>query len=74
LLNLFKAVQFSENFKNMKALSVRQPWAWAIISALKDIENRGWPIHYRGDILIHGEHPNCAKIKKGKSSARVHRE
>jgi ASCH domain len=53
LLNLFKAVQFSENFKNMKALSVRQPWAWAIISALKDIENRGWPIHYRGDILIH---------------------
>ncbi|MEH1869303.1 MAG: ASCH domain-containing protein [Nostoc sp.] len=37
----------------MKALSVRQPWAWAIIYALKNIENRGWPIHYRGDILIH---------------------
>ncbi|MDZ8139811.1 MAG: ASCH domain-containing protein [Nostoc sp. DedQUE04] len=30
----------------MKAISVRQPWAWAIIYALKDIENRGWPIHY----------------------------
>ncbi|MBW4564641.1 MAG: hypothetical protein KME32_26650 [Mojavia pulchra JT2-VF2] len=29
----------------MKALSVRQPWAYAIIYAHKDIENRGWPIH-----------------------------
>ena len=25
-----------------KALSVRQPWAWAIIFAGKDIENRSW--------------------------------
>lgn len=24
------------------ALSVRQPWAWAIIHAGKDIENRSW--------------------------------
>lgn len=24
------------------ALSVRQPWAWAIIFAGKDIENRSW--------------------------------
>lgn len=37
----------------MKALSVRQPWAYTIIHSNKDIENRGWPIHYRGDILIH---------------------
>ncbi|MHC5613271.1 MAG: ASCH domain-containing protein [Nostoc sp.] len=44
----------------MKALSVRQPWAWAIIYALKDIENRGWPIHYRGDILIHAA-KTCTK-------------
>lgn len=44
----------------MKALSVRQPWAWAIIFALKDIENRGWPIHYRGDILIHAA-KTCTK-------------
>ena len=44
----------------MKAISVRQPWAWAIISALKDIENRGWPIHYRGDILIHAA-KTCTK-------------
>jgi hypothetical protein len=28
--------------------------------ALKDIENRGWPINYRGDILIHAA-KTCTK-------------
>ena len=37
----------------MKALSVRQPWAWAIIHSTKNIENRVWSTIYRGDILIH---------------------
>lgn len=37
----------------MKALSIRQPWAWAILHAGKRIENRGWRCHYRGPILIH---------------------
>ena len=32
----------------MKCLSIRQPWAWAIIHAGKDIENRCWPTSYRG--------------------------
>lgn len=44
----------------MKALTVRQPWAWAIIFAHKDIENRVWPIRYRGDILIHAA-SKCTK-------------
>lgn len=40
------------------ALSVRQPWAWAIIFAGKDIENRSWQaVNYglqrRGRIAIH---------------------
>lgn len=35
------------------ALSIRQPWAWAIISAGKDIENRDWPTNRRGPICIH---------------------
>lgn len=26
----------------MKALTVRQPWAWAIMHAGKDVENRTW--------------------------------
>ena len=37
----------------MKALSIRQPWAWAILSAGKRIENRSWITTIRGPILIH---------------------
>ncbi len=52
----------------MKAISIRQPWAWLIVrpdlegdersraaeyGMLKDIENRTWPTRYRGEILIH---------------------
>lgn len=41
-----------------KALSVRQPWAWAIMNAGKDIENRSWQavnhgLKRRGRIAIH---------------------
>lgn len=35
------------------ALSIRQPWAWAIINAGKDIENRDWSTKWRGPICIH---------------------
>lgn len=40
------------------ALSVRQPWAWAIIHAGKDIENRSWQavnwgLNQRGRVAIH---------------------
>lgn len=38
----------------MRALSVRQPWAWAILYAGKDIENRSWQNkHTIGTIAIH---------------------
>lgn len=37
----------------MKALSIHQPWAWAILHATKDIENRSWRTNYRGPLLIH---------------------
>ena len=37
----------------MKALSIRQPWAWLILNAGKDIENRNWKTNLRGRILIH---------------------
>jgi len=41
-----------------KALSIRQPWAWAIMFAGKDIENRSWQavdhgLKVRGRIAIH---------------------
>lgn len=35
------------------ALSIRQPWAWLILNAGKDIENRTWPTHFRGWFFIH---------------------
>jgi hypothetical protein len=37
----------------MKALSIRQPWAWLIVNGFKDIENRGWWTYFRGQFLIH---------------------
>ncbi len=38
---------------DLRALTVRQPWAWAIVAGLKDIENRTWATRRRGRILIH---------------------
>ena len=37
----------------MKALSIRQPWAWLIVNGYKPVENRSWPTKYRGPVLIH---------------------
>jgi hypothetical protein len=37
----------------MKALSIRQPWAWLIVNGWKNIENRDWPTRFRGPFLVH---------------------
>lgn len=39
----------------MRAITVRQPWAWAIIHGSKDVENRSRNIagSYRGPVAIH---------------------
>ncbi len=37
----------------MKALSIKQPWAWLICKGLKDIENRTWPTNVRGRVYVH---------------------
>ena len=37
----------------MKALTVRQPYAWAIIHGGKDVENRSTAWRYRGPLAIH---------------------
>jgi hypothetical protein len=41
----------------MKALSIKQPWAWAICNLpepyKKDIENRTWHTKFKGDFLVH---------------------
>ncbi len=37
----------------VKVLTIRQPWAWAVIYGGKDVENRRWRTTYRGLLLIH---------------------
>lgn len=43
-----------------KAISIRQPWAWAIINAGKDIENRNWATKFRGPVCLHAAQ-NCTR-------------
>ena len=38
--------------KNMKAISLWQPWASAMALGLKQNETRSWPTAYRGDLVI----------------------
>ena len=45
----------------MKALSIRQPWAWLIVNGYKDIENRTWSTGFRGRVYVHAGR----KIKSG---------
>lgn len=44
----------------IKALSIKQPWAWAIAYGHKTIETRTWAANYRGEILI------CSSLKPDK--------
>jgi activating signal cointegrator 1 len=37
----------------MKAISLWQPWAYALVSGMKKIETRSWSTPYRGPLLIH---------------------
>lgn len=53
----------------MKALSILQPYAWLIVHAHKDVENRTWTTSFRGRFLVHAgksysrtEHQRCSII------------
>lgn len=37
----------------MKAISVIQPWSWALVHGYKPVENRNWGTKVRGEVLIH---------------------
>ena len=37
----------------MKALSINQPFGWAMVEGFKDIENRNWSTNFRGEFYIH---------------------
>lgn len=54
----------------MKCLSVRQPWAWAIIFGPKRIENRSRPTRHRGPLLIHVA-LSRAEFAKGRDDSSV---
>ena len=43
------------------ALSVRQPWAWALLFGGKDVENRTWSTRCRGRIWIHASKREIAE-------------
>lgn len=52
----------------MRALTVQQPWAWAIVHGGKDVENRTQAWGYRGPLAIHAgarlsDRSNYALIK-----------
>lgn len=38
---------------DLKALTIRAPWAWAIAQGWKRVENRSWSTKFRGRIAIH---------------------
>jgi hypothetical protein len=56
----------------VKALSVRQPWAWAIIHAGKDVENRSWFTRHRGPLAIHASQ-GCTRGQYQAASAEIER-
>jgi len=45
----------------LRALSIQQPWAWLIAHGHKDIENRTWPLSYRGRLVIHAGKAQAAQ-------------
>jgi len=53
----------------MKALTVRQPWAWAITTGEKTIENRTTNWRHRGPLLIHA---GAAYSQRGIDSDLIH--
>ena len=41
------------NPPTIRALTICQPWAWAILEGPKRYENRGWYTDYTGPLVIH---------------------
>lgn len=52
----------------MKALTVKQPWAWAIATGEKTVENRSRNTQHRGLVAIHA---GLAWSARGGSDARI---
>ena len=50
--------RWSPKLKELRALSLRQPWAWLVVNGYKDVENRSWRTKHRGHLLIHASSSN----------------
>jgi len=37
----------------MKTISIKNPWGYLVAAGIKPIENRTWPIKFRGRVLVH---------------------
>ena len=46
-------VSWAPAFRRLRALAVRQPYAWLIGNGYKDVENRSRNTRHRGPLLIH---------------------
>jgi hypothetical protein len=62
----------------VKAISIRQPWAWLIVNGHKDIENRTWATKVRGPVMIHAsqgmtrdEYAECAEFAMAACAVQV---
>lgn len=66
----------------MRILTVRQPWAWAIIHGCKDVENRARNLagDYRGPVAIHAaavydrsadEHPEIRRMAEARGASSM---
>ena len=53
---------------SMKALNIRQPWAWLMVNGYKDIENRSWSTDFRGRVYVHAGR----RIKSGNFPEQRH--
>lgn len=52
----------------IRALTVKQPWAWAIACGGKDVENRTWNTRHQGPLAIHA----AARWDREEAAARVY--
>ena len=63
-----------KNEEPWHCLSVQQPWAWAIITGAKDVENRTWTSRYTGTLHIHAglKRPAAAEVEDAISMVAKH--
>ena len=47
----------------MKALALRQPWAWLVVNGYKDIEHRSWSTRLCGRIWVHASSRRVTKAE-----------